>query len=87
MLQQLLTAEQVVHSWQGTTLHVHHSLEEAVDELVVEVEEVAEGHVDLGTDVTAYEMQELSDEMQNRLLENLGASASPTRSTKTATCW
>lgn len=77
MLQQLLTAEQVVHTWQGTTLHVHHSLEEAVDELIDEVEEVAEGRVDLGSEVTAYEMQELSDEMQNRLLENLAAVGVP----------
>lgn len=77
MLQQLLTAEQVVHTWQGTTLHVHHSLEEAVDELINEVEEVAEGRVDLGSEVTAYEMQELSDDMQNRLLENLAAAGVP----------
>ena len=77
MLQQLLTAEQVVHTWQGTTLHVHHSLEEAVDELIDEVEEVAEGRVDLGSEVTAYEMKELSDDMQNRLLENLAAAGIP----------
>lgn len=77
MLQQLLNGEQVVHTWQGTTLHVHHSLEEAVDELIEEVEEVAEGRVDLGSEVVAFEMGDLPGELHDDLLENLGAAGVP----------
>ena len=77
MLQQLLTAEQTVHSWQGTTLIVHHSLEEKVDELVNEVEEVTDGRVDLGSDQVAFEMQDLPGELHDDLLEGLAAVGIP----------
>lgn len=77
MLQQLLTAEQIVHSWQGTTLIVHHSLEEAVDELAAEVEEVADGQVNLGADQVAFVMDDLPGELHDDLLESLVAVGIP----------
>lgn len=77
MLRQLLTAEQIVHSWQGTTLIVHHSLEEAVDELAAEVEEVAGGQVNLGTDQVAFVMDDLPGELHDDLLESMGAVGIP----------
>lgn len=77
MLQQLLTAEQVVHSWQGTTLIVHHTLEETVDELAAEVEEVSDGRVDLGDDPVAFVMDDLPGELHDELLEGLVAVGIP----------
>ena len=77
MLQQLLTVDQVVHSWQGTTLLVHESLEEQVDSLVEEVEEAERAKEAISRpigpddDLTAFEIGEWSSEMRDQLVERL----------------
>lgn len=77
MLQQLLTVDQVVHSWQGTTLMVHESLEEKVDSLVEEVEEAEQAKEAISRpigpddDLTAFEIGEWSSEMRDQLVERL----------------
>ncbi len=77
MLQQLLTGEQVVHSWQGTTLLVHDTLEEAVDDLISEVEDVTDNRIELDSDVVAFEMTDWPGELQEQLVEGLGAAGIP----------
>ena len=74
MLQQLLTLDQVVHSWQGTTLLVHESLEETVDALVEEVEEAqdaATGSIGDEEELTAYEIGEWPPEVRTELVRRL----------------
>ena len=77
MLQQLLTVDQVVHSWQGTTLMVHESLEAAVDGLVEEVEETEEAKEaiarPIGPDepLTAFELAEWPEALRSELMERL----------------
>ena len=77
MLQQLLTVDQVVHSWQGTTLMVHESLEEAVDGLVEEVEETEEAKEaiarPIGSDepLTAFELAGWPEALRGELMERL----------------
>ena len=77
MLQQLLTVDQVVHSWQGTTLMVHESLEAAVDGLVEEVEETEEAKEaiarPIGPDepLTAFELAEWPEALRGELMERL----------------
>ena len=79
MLEQLLTVDQVVHSWQGTTLMVHESLEGTVDGLVEEVEETEKAKEaiarPIGPDepLTAFELggwpEALRDELMERLVQ------------------
>ena len=77
MLEQLLTVDQVVHSWQGTTLMVHESLEAAVDGLVEEVEETEEAKEaiarPIGPDepLTAFELAEWPEALRSELMERL----------------
>ena len=77
MLQQLLTVDQVVHSWQGTTLMVHESLEEKVDGLVDEVEEAEKAREEIDRpigpddDLTAFEIGDWSPMMRDELVERL----------------
>ena len=77
MLQQLLTVDQVVHSWQGTTLMVHESLEATVDGLVEEVEETEEAKEaiarPIGPDepLTAFELAEWPEALRGELMERL----------------
>ncbi len=77
MLQQLLTVDQVVHSWQGTTLMVHESLEEKVDSLVDEVEETERAKeatsrpIGPEDSLTAFELAEWSEALRAELLERL----------------
>ena len=77
MLQQLLTVDQVVHSWQGTTLMVHESLEETVDGLVEEVEETEEAKEaiarPIGSDepLTAFELGDWPEALRDELMERL----------------
>ena len=77
MLQQLLTVDQVVHSWQGTTLMVHESLEEKVDGLVDEVEEAEKAREEIDRpigpddDLTAFEIGDWSPAMRDELVERL----------------
>ncbi len=77
MLEQLLTVDQVVHSWQGTTLMVHESLESAVDGLVEEVEETEEAKEaiarPIGSDepLTAFELADWPEALRAELMERL----------------
>lgn len=77
MLQQLLTVDKVVHSWQGTTLMVHESLEETVDSLVDEVEETEEAKeatsrpIGPEDSLTAFELSEWSEALRSELVERL----------------
>ena len=83
MLQQLLTVDQVVHSWQGTTLMVHESLEATVDGLVEEVEETEEAKQaiarPIGSDepLTAFELAEWPEALRDELMERLVQSRVP----------
>ena len=77
MLKQLLTVDQVVHSWQGTTLMVHESLEEKVDSLVDEVEETEKAKeatsrpIGPEDSLTAFELAEWSEALRAELVERL----------------
>ena len=77
MLQQLLTVDKVVHSWQGTTLMIHESLEEQVDTLVDEVEETERAKeatsrpIGPEDSLTAFELAEWSEALRSELLERL----------------
>ena len=77
MLAQLLTADQVVHSWQGTTLMVHESLEPAVDSLVDEVEETERAKEAISRpigpedELTAFELGEWPEALRAELVERL----------------
>ena len=77
MLQQLLVVDKVVHSWQGTTLMVHESLEETVDSLVDEVEETERAkeatNRPIGPEdsLTAFELAEWPEALRAELVELL----------------
>ncbi|MXV98341.1 MAG: hypothetical protein F4Z90_06340 [Acidimicrobiaceae bacterium] len=77
MLKQLLTVDKVVHSWQGTTLMVHESLEEKVDSLVDEVEETERAKeatsrpIGPEDSLTAFELAEWSEALRSELVERL----------------
>ena len=77
MLQQLLTVDQVVHSWQGTTLMVHESLEATVDSLVDEVEETEKAKEAIARPIgpedplTAFELSEWPEALRAELMERL----------------
>ncbi|MYB87936.1 MAG: hypothetical protein F4X85_12105 [Acidimicrobiaceae bacterium] len=77
MLQQLLTVDKVVHSWQGTTLMVHESLEEKGDSLVDEVEETERAKeatsrpIGPEDSLTAFELAEWSEALRSELVERL----------------
>ncbi|MYH77166.1 MAG: hypothetical protein F4134_05525 [Acidimicrobiaceae bacterium] len=77
MLQQLLTVDKVVHSWQGTTLMVHESLEEKVDSLVDEVDETEKAKeatsrpIGPEDSLTAFELAEWSEALRSELVERL----------------
>ena len=71
MLRQLLTADKIVHSWQGTTLLVHFSLEEEVDSLIDDVEKADSRQIDIEDDLVAFELDEWSLELRSELLEHL----------------
>ena len=77
MLQQLLTVDKVVHSWQGTTLMVHESLEAQVDSLVDEVEETERAKEAISRPIgpedslTAFELSEWPEALRAELMERL----------------
>jgi len=77
MLQQLLTVDKVAHSWQGTTLMVHESLEEKVDSLVDEVDETERAKeatsrpIGPEDSLTAFELAEWSEALRAELVERL----------------
>ena len=77
MLAQLLKVDEVVHSWQGTTLLVHESFEEAVDSLVDEVTETEEAKeaisrpISPDEELTAFDLAPWSEELRQELVELL----------------
>lgn len=77
MLAQLLLADGVAHSWQGTTLLAHETAEEQVDALLEEVEQAEERELDPDEPQVAFEMQGWSGELQAQLAERLGAVGVP----------
>lgn len=77
MLAQLLLAEGVTHSWQGTTLLAHESVEEDVDALVEEVENADDRELDPDEPQVAFEMEGWSGELQALLAERLGGVGVP----------
>lgn len=77
MLAQLLIADQVPHSWQGTTLLAHERVEETVDALIEEVEAAENPELDPDEPKVAFEMAEWSGELQALLAERLGSASVP----------
>ena len=77
MLAQLLLADEVVHSWQGTTLLAHESVEEQVDALLEEVEAESNPELDPEKEQVAFEMEGWSTELQALLSERLSQAAVP----------
>lgn len=71
MLRQLLTVDNVSHAWQGTTLTVHHSLEEKVDALISEVQSSYSLDITSDDDLTSYDISEWTHEMRAELSEQL----------------
>ncbi len=77
MLAQLLTAETVPHSWQGTTLLVHEDQEDAVDALIEEVDAATDQRIEVGEEVVGFEMDGWSAELQAELITRIGAAGVP----------
>lgn len=75
MLAQLLLADEVVHSWQGTTLLAHESVEEQVDALLEEVEAATNPDLDPDKPQVAFEMEGWSSELRALLSERLSQAA------------
>ncbi|MEQ8717079.1 MAG: hypothetical protein RIE08_05660 [Acidimicrobiales bacterium] len=73
MLESLLTGADVMHAWQGASLIVREADEDAVDELVDQVEEAAAPTLDPDAEKTVYELEEYDDEQLTRLTHALGA--------------
>ncbi len=72
MLDQLLTGAGLAHSWQGATMIVRAVDEDAVDDLVEEVEHATLPTLDPDSEHTVYEMNEWTSEQQSRLTNMLG---------------
>ena len=72
MLDQLLTGAGLAHSWQGATMIVRVDDEDAVDDLVEEVEHATLPTLDPDAEHTVYEMAEWTSEQQSRLSKMLG---------------
>lgn len=77
MLAQLLLADGVNHSWQGTTLLAHESGEAEVDALIEEVENAESRDLDPEEPQVAFEMEGWSGELQAQLAERLGGVGVP----------
>jgi hypothetical protein len=77
MLAQLLLADGVTHSWQGTTLLAHETVEEQVDALIDEVEQADSRELDPEEPQVAFEMEGWSGELQALFADRLGAVGVP----------
>jgi hypothetical protein len=73
MLDQLLTGHSIPHAWQGATMIVRVADEDAVDELVDEVEVAALPTLDPEVEHTVYEMEGWTAEKQTMLSNRLGS--------------
>lgn len=77
MLDQLLTGRGIVHAWQGASMIVRAVDEDAVDELVEEVEHATLPTLDPDLEHVVYEMAEWSAEQQTELSNRLGINGVP----------
>jgi len=77
MASQLLVADGVVHSWQGTTLMVHESVEEVVDGLLEEVQVAGRRSLEEDEPKTAFEMDGWDDDLREVLVERLVGTGVP----------
>jgi len=77
MLAQLMVADDLPHSWQGTSLLVHEDIEAAVDALIDEVEEATDQRIEPGDPVVGFEMDGWSAAMQAELVSRLGGAGVP----------
>ena len=77
MLDQLLTGAGLAHSWQGATMIVRVADEDAIDDLVEEVEHATLPTLDPDGEHTVYEMNEWTSEQQSRLSKMLGMAGLP----------
>jgi hypothetical protein len=76
-LDQLLTGADIAHSWQGATMTIRPEDEDAVDDLVEEVEQTDLPTLDPDAEHTVYEMAEWTPEQQTRLSNMLGMAGLP----------
>src|SRR5690606_32784497 len=67
MLDQLLTGRGILHAWQGASMIVRAADEDAVDELVDQVEIATLPTLDAELEHTVYEMEGWTDEQQTVL--------------------
>jgi hypothetical protein len=72
MLDQLLTSRGIAHAWQGASMIVRAADEDAVDQLVDEVEVAALPTLDPDLEHTVYEMEGWTAEKQTMLSNRLG---------------
>ena len=77
MLAQLLLADEVPHSWQGTTLLAHQTVEAQVDALLEEVEQAEVQDLDPAEPKVAFEVDGWSGDLQAQLAERLGQGGVP----------
>ncbi len=70
-LDQLLTGADLLHAWQGATLFVRASDEEAVDDLVDEVETTMLPTLDPDQEKVEYELDEWTEDKKDRLSDHL----------------
>ena len=77
MASQLLVADGVVHSWQGTTLMIHESSEETVDGLLEEVRVAGRRSLDDEAPKTAFEMDGWDNDLREVLIERLVGTGVP----------
>ncbi len=77
MASQLLVADGVVHSWQGTTLTVHESDEELVDNLLEEVQVAGRRSLDEDSPKTAFEMAGWDLDLRDVLVQRLVGTGVP----------
>ncbi len=68
----MLTRSGIAHAWQGATLIIKETDEEAVDTAVAEAEVVAMPTLDLTQPTIVYELDELDDDQHARLLRRMG---------------
>lgn len=67
----MLTRLDIEHAWQGATLIIREEDEDAVDAAVVEAEVVAMPTLDLTQPTVIYEIDELDDDQNGRLLRRM----------------
>lgn len=77
LLDSLLRGAEIDHAWQGATLIVRESDEDAVDALVAEADAAGRPQLDRSQPTMAYEMAEYDDEQITRVSEALSGESIP----------